>query len=83
MTKGRKMDAIPDRPLRWSVRKFDALWSALKEREELDLVRWAAAVEVKSLSTLYAWRRGDSKPDVDQMFALAHAMGVDWTELVE
>ena len=63
---------------RWSPEKFRQVWEERKRSGPADAVAVASACGLRSATTIYAWLRGEGRPDYDQFQALIEAL--DTTE---
>ncbi len=79
----RRFDPQTGKPLirRWSNERFGAVWDEARARDGTKTAAYLASiVGVKHGETIYAWRRGEGKPDCDQIELLAFGLGVDQDE---
>lgn len=71
------------RPPRFSSAKFGELWGRAKKEGRLELLSWARALGLRSLTTLYDWRNGRSEPRASQFYVLCDLFEVEPAALLE
>lgn len=73
--------------LRWSHRRFAALWDAAKAREQVAgrrLKAQALAVPCNvHPDTVYNWRRGRGQPNADQLLQLSDVLDCEIIDFYE